>query len=121
MRLSKLFGKTQREIPADADTISHQLMLRAGMIHQVAAGVYAYLPLVWRSIRKIENIIREEMDKAGGQELSLPVLQPLELWQKTGRDLAFGQGLFVVSDRRQRQLEKVFFSFLGFFFFFSHF
>ena len=104
MRLSKLFGKTQREIPAEADTASHRLLLRAGMIRQLAAGVYSYLPLAWRVLRKIEGIIRNEMDKAGGQELSLPVLQPLELWQKTGRDLAFGQGLFVVSDRRQRQL-----------------
>jgi prolyl-tRNA synthetase len=74
------------------------------MIRQLAAGVYSYLPLAWRVLRKIEDIIRDEMDKAGGQELSLPVLQPVELWQKTGRDLAFGQGLFVVSDRRQRQL-----------------
>ena len=104
MRLSKLFGKTQREIPAEADTASHRLLLRAGMIRQLAAGVYSYLPLAWRVLRKIEDIIRNEMNKAGGQELSLPVLQPVELWQKTGRDLAFGQGLFVVSDRRQRQL-----------------
>jgi len=104
VRISNLFGKTQREIPAEADTISHQLLLRAGMIHQVAAGVYSYLPLGWRVLKKIENIIREEMDKAGGQELSMPVLQPLELWQKTGRDLAFGKGLFTLSDRRDRKL-----------------
>ncbi len=104
MRISKLFGKTQREIPTEADTISHQLLLRAGMIRQVAAGVYSYLPLAWRVLRKIENIIRDEMDKAGGQELMLPVLQPLELWQETGRDIAFGQGLFTLSDRRGRKL-----------------
>jgi prolyl-tRNA synthetase len=104
MRISKLFGKTQRELPAEADTISHQLLLKAGMIRQVAAGVYSYLPLAWRVLKKIENIIREEMDKAGGQELMLPVLQPLELWQETGRDLAFGQGLFTLRDRRERQL-----------------
>ncbi|MFC1934019.1 proline--tRNA ligase [Chloroflexota bacterium] len=104
MRISKLFGKTQREIPAEADTISHQLLLRAGMIHQVVAGVYSYLPLGWRVLKKIENIIRDEMDKAGGQELMLPVLQPLELWQETGRDLAFGQGLFTLRDRRERKL-----------------
>ena len=79
MRISQLFGKTQREIPTEADTISHQLLLRAGMISQVAAGVYSYLPLGWRVLKKIENIIRDEMDKAGGQELSMPVLQPLEL------------------------------------------
>jgi len=104
MRISKLFGKTQREVPAEAETISHQLLLRAGMIHQVATGVYSYLPLAWRVLKKIENIIREEMDKAGGQELMMPVLQPLELWQETGRDLAFGKGLFILSDRRDRKL-----------------
>ncbi len=104
MRISKLFGKTQRELPAEADTVSHQLLLKAGMIRQVTAGVYSYLPLAWRTLKKIENIIREEMDKAGGQELMLPVLQPLELWQESGRDQAFGQGLFTLSDRRDRKL-----------------
>ncbi len=104
MRISKLFGKTLRDVPAEAETVSHQLLLRAGMIHQVAAGVYSYLPLAWRVLRKIENIIREEMDAAGGQELMLPVLQPLELWQETGRDQAFGKGLFILSDRRERKL-----------------
>ncbi|MFC2011366.1 proline--tRNA ligase [Chloroflexota bacterium] len=104
MRISKLFGKTQREIPAEADTISHQLLLKAGMIRQLTSGVYSYLPLAWRSFKKIENIIREEMDKAGGQELMLPALQPLELWQESGRDVAFGQGLFTLFDRRDRKL-----------------
>ncbi len=104
MRLSKLFGKTQREIPAEADTISHQLLLRAGLISQVAAGVYSYLPLAWRVLRKIEEIIRDEMNKAGGQELTMPVLQPLELWQESGRDQAFGKTLFTLSDRRERKL-----------------
>jgi len=104
MRVSKLFGKTQREVPAEAETVSHQLLLKAGMIHQVAAGIYSYLPLGWRVLKKIANIIRDEMDKAGGQELMMPVLQPLELWQETGRDLAFGKGLFTLSDRRERKL-----------------
>jgi len=104
VRISKLFGKTQREVPAEADTISHQLLLKAGMIHQVAAGVYSYLPLAWRALKKIENIIRDEMDKAGGQELMMPALQPLELWQETGRDLAFGKSLFTFPDRRDRKL-----------------
>ncbi len=104
MRVSKLFGKTQREIPAEADTISHQLLLRAGMINQVAAGVYSYLPLAWRSLNKIADIIRDEMNKAGGQELTLPVLQPLELWQESGRDKAFGKSLFTLYDRRERSL-----------------
>jgi len=74
------------------------------MIRQVVAGVYSYLPLGWRVLKKIENIIREEMDNADGQELMLPVLQPLELWQESGRDLAFGEGLFTLRDRRQRKL-----------------
>jgi len=104
VRISKLFGKTQREIPAEADTVSHQLLIKAGMIHQVAAGVYSYLPLAWRVLKKIENIIREEMNNAGGQELMMPVLQPVELWQETGRDEAFGKGLFTLSDRRERTL-----------------
>jgi len=104
VRISKLFGKTQREVPAEADTVSHQLLLKAGMIHQIASGVYSYLPLAWRVLRKIENIIREEMDAAGGQELMMPVLQPIEMWQETGRDGAFGKGLFTLSDRRERTL-----------------
>lgn len=104
MRLSQLFGKTLREVPTEADTASHRLLLRAGMMGQVAAGVYSYLPLGWRVLRKVENIIREEMDRAGGQEMSMPVLQPLELWQLTGRDLAFGEGLFRLADRRERPL-----------------
>jgi prolyl-tRNA synthetase len=104
MRLSKLFGKTQRELPAEAETASHQLLLRAGMIQQLAAGIYSYLPLGWRVLKKIENIIRDEMDKAGGQEVNLPVLQPFELWQKSGRDRALGKVLFTLSDRRERKL-----------------
>jgi prolyl-tRNA synthetase len=104
MRLSKLFGKTQRELPAEAETASHQLLLRAGMIQQLAAGVYSYLPLGWRVLKKIEGIIRDEMDKAGGQEVNLPVLQPFEMWQQSGRDLALGKVLFTLSDRRERKL-----------------
>ena len=104
MRFSKLFGKTLREAPAEAESISHQLLLRAGMIAQEAAGIYSYLPLGWRALRKIENIIREEMDKAGGQELMLPVLQPFELWQQSGRWVSFGQSLFTLIDRREHKL-----------------
>ena len=105
MRVSQLFGKTQREIPAEADTISHQLLLRAGMIQQVAAGIYSYLPLAWRSLKKIENIIRDEMNKAGGQEITMPVLQPQELWEQTGRAEAMGKILFTLFDRRERKLK----------------
>jgi len=104
VRVSKLFGKTLREVPAGAETVSHQLLLKAGMIHQEAAGVYSHMPLAWRVLKKIENITREEMDAAGGQELSMPVLQPLELWLETGRDQAFGKGLFTLTDRRDRKL-----------------
>ncbi len=104
MRISKLLGKTLREIPAEADTVSHQLLLRAGMINQLAAGVYTYLPLGWRVMRKIEQIVREESDKAGGQEVSMPVLQPFELWQSSGRHQALGKVLFTLSDRRERPL-----------------
>ena len=104
MRFSKLFGKTLRQAPAEAESISHQLLLRAGMIAQEAAGIYSYLPLGWRVLRKIENIIREEMDKAGGQELLLPVLQPFEFWQQSGRDVSFGESLFTLTDRKERTL-----------------
>ncbi|MBI3978154.1 MAG: proline--tRNA ligase [Chloroflexi bacterium] len=104
MKLSVLFGKTQRETPAEAETASHALMLKAGMIHQLTAGVYCYLPLAWRVLRKIEQIIREEMDRAGGQELLLPALQPLEMWRESGREAAFGANLFRLRDRRDREL-----------------
>ena len=104
MRFSKLFGKTLRQAPAEAENISHQLLLRAGMIAQEAAGIYSYLPSGWRVLRKIENIIREEMDNAGGQELMLPVLQPFELWQQSGRYVSFGQTMFTVTDRKEHKL-----------------
>ena len=104
MRTTQLFGKTQRELPAEADTASHQLLLKAGMIRQIAAGVYSYLPLAWRSLNKIENIIRDEMDKAGGQELLMPALQPIELWQQTGRHGLLGKTLFTLTDCRERPL-----------------
>lgn len=104
MRFSKLFGKTLREAPAEAESTSHRLLLRAGMIAQEAAGIYSYLPLGWRVLRKIEHIIREEMDRAGGQELLLPVLQPFEFWQQSGRDVSFGKSLFTLTDRKERTL-----------------
>jgi prolyl-tRNA synthetase len=104
MRVSKLFGKTLRQAPAEAESVSHQLLLRAGMIAQEAAGIYSYLPLGWRVLKKIENVIREEIDKAGGQELMLPVLQPFELWQQSGRDVSFGKSLFTLTDRKEHTL-----------------
>ena len=104
MRMSQLFGKSLRDDPADAEIASHRLMVKAGMIYQVASGIYAYLPLAWRSIRKIEQIIREEIDAAGGQEMRMSVLQPKEIWEESGRYEAYGPDLFRLEDRRQRPL-----------------
>ena len=104
MRVSQLFGKRQREVPSEADTASHQLLLKAGMINQIAAGVYAYLPLAWRTIRKIETIVRDEMNNAGAQEVVLPALHPVEIWQMSGREAAFGDNLFRLNDRKERRL-----------------
>jgi prolyl-tRNA synthetase len=104
MRFSKLFGKTLRQAPVEAESVSHQLLLRAGMIAQEAAGIYSYLPLGWRVLKKVENVIREEMDKVGGQELMLPVLQPYELWQQSGRYVSFGKTLFTLTDRKEHTL-----------------
>ena len=104
MRLSQLFGKTLRQDPADAETASHRLLVRAGLIAPLAAGVYSMLPMGWRAIRKVETVIRDEMDKAGAQELHMPVLQPVEIWQESGRHAAFGETLFALKDRRARDL-----------------
>ena len=104
MRFTRLVTKTLRSDPPEAESASHRLMLRAGLIYQVAAGVYASLPLAWRSLRKIEAIVREEMDAAGGQELMMPTLQPRELWEQSGRDVALGDTLFPVQDRRGRPM-----------------
>ncbi|MGB3905287.1 MAG: proline--tRNA ligase [Anaerolineae bacterium] len=104
MRLSKLFGNTLREVPAEAEMTSHQLLLRAGMIRQLAAGIYSYLPLGWRVLRKIEDILREEMDAIGGQEMRMPSVHPAELWQKTGRYFEAGPVLVRFRDRSQREL-----------------
>lgn len=104
MRMSRAFGKTLRDDPAEAELDSHKLMLRAGMIHQTMMGVYNYLPLAWRSIRKIEEIIREEMDAEGGQELHLSKLQPIEIWRQSGRDESYGPDMMRLTDRRARLL-----------------
>ncbi len=104
MKFTRMLSRTLRSDPSEAETASHRLMLRAGLIQQVAAGVYSYLPLAWRSLKKIENIIREEMDAAGGQELMLPTLQPMELWEQTGRRAAFGDNLFSLQDRSGRAM-----------------
>lgn len=104
MRVSKLFFQTLREVPADADIVSHQLLLRAGMIHQIAAGIFDYLPLALRVKTKIENIFRDEMDAIGGQEVTLPVVHPAELWQKSGRWQAIGSDMARLKDRAGRDM-----------------
>jgi prolyl-tRNA synthetase len=103
MRVSRLLNPTLREVPAEAEIISHQLMLRAGFIRKAAAGIYTYLPLGWRVIRKIEQIVREEMDAKGGQEVMLPIVQPAELWKETGRWDVYGPEMFRLKDRHERE------------------
>jgi len=103
VRLSKMFAPTLKEIPSDAEAISHQLMLRGGMIRKLAAGIYDYLPLGLRTIRKVEQIVREEMNRAGAQELLLPAVQPAELWQESGRWQFYGPELLRLRDRHQRE------------------
>ena len=103
MRTSKLYAPTLRQTPAEAEVPSHQLMLRAGFIRKVAGGVYTYLPLAWRTLRKIEQIIREEIDAKDGQELALPIIQPSELWKETGRWEVFGEEMFRLVDRHNRE------------------
>jgi prolyl-tRNA synthetase len=104
VRYSQLFGKTLRQAPAEAESDNHRLLLRAGLAMQLFAGVYSYLPLGWRVIRKIEQIVREEMNLAGGQELHMPVIHPADLWDESGRREAFGETLFSLQDRRDRTL-----------------
>jgi prolyl-tRNA synthetase len=99
MRLSQSFIPTVKEIPADAAIPSHQLMIRAGMVRALAAGVYVYLPLAQKVVAKVTRIVREEMDRIGGQEFILPALSPIELWEQTGRVKAFGDTLFHVKNR----------------------
>ena len=103
MRVSQLYAPTLREVPAEAELISHRLMLRAGFIRKSAGGMYSYLPLAWRSIKKIETIIREEMDATGAQEIMMPILQPAEIWQESGRWSVYGQEMCRFKDRHGRE------------------
>ncbi|HJW82150.1 MAG TPA: proline--tRNA ligase [Acidiferrobacterales bacterium] len=103
MRVSRFLLSTVRETPAEAETISHQLMLRAGMIRKLAAGVYSWLPLGLRVLRKVEGIVREEMNRAGAQEVLMPAVQPAELWQESGRWEKYGPELLRLKDRHQRE------------------
>src|SRR4026209_2957982 len=102
MRTSQLLLPTLREDPGEAETVSHRLMLRAGLIRKVAAGIYTYLPLGLRIIRKVEQIVREEMNRAGRKELLMPVATPAELWRETGRWGYYGKELIRFKDRHQR-------------------
>jgi len=102
MKMSKLFVQTLRENPSDAEVISHKLLVRAGFIRKLTSGVYNYLPLMWRDLRKIENIVREEMDNAGAQELLMPFVQPQELWEESGRWGVYGAELMRLKDRHDR-------------------
>jgi len=103
MRLSRYFLTTLREVPAEAEVVSHKLMLRAGMIRKLAAGIYDLMPLGLRAQRKVEQIIREEMDRAGAQEVLLPAVQPSELWVETGRWGVYGKELLRIRDRNDRE------------------
>ncbi|MFZ9408907.1 MAG: proline--tRNA ligase, partial [Burkholderiaceae bacterium] len=103
MRISQFHFQTLKEDPSDAEVISHKLMLRASMIRRLGAGIYNYMPLGLRVIRKVENIIREEMNRAGAIELLMPLVQPAELWQETGRWEKMGPELLRVKDRHGRE------------------
>lgn len=102
MRLSKMYVRTLRELPAEAEIPSHILLLRTGMIRKLASGIYGFMPLGWRSLHKIENIIREEMDKSGAQEILMSAIQPAELWEESGRWSAYGPELWRIKDRNGR-------------------
>ena len=102
MRLSRYYAPTLKEVPAEAEVVSHRLMLRAGMIRKLTSGIYSYLPLGWRSVNKVADIIREEMDRAGALEVFLPTVQPADLWRETGRWDYYGKELLRLKDRHGR-------------------
>ena len=102
MKMSKLFVQTLREFPSDAEVVSHKMLARAGYIRKLTSGVYNYLPLMWRVLKKVENIVREEMDRAGAQELLMPFVQPKELWEESGRWEVYGKELMRLKDRHDR-------------------
>ena len=102
MKASQFFISTFKEAPADAEIVSHRLMMRAGLIKKLGAGIYTYMPMGLRVIRKVEAIVREEMNRAGAVEMSMPVIQPAELWQETGRFEKMGLELLRIKDRHGR-------------------
>ena len=103
MKTSNLLLATQRENPSDAETISHKLMLKAGLIRQVASGIYNWLPLGVKVLRKVENIVRREMENSGAQEILMPMVQPGELWKESGRWQQYGKELLIFEDRHDRE------------------
>jgi len=104
MKMSRMFMQTLRDYPADAEVISHKLLVRAGFIKKLANGIYNYLPLMWRVLKKIETIVREEMDASGAQELLMPFVQPEELWQESGRWNVYGKELMRMQDRHDKSM-----------------
>ena len=104
MKMSKLFVQTLREFPSDAEVVSHKFLVKAGYIRKLTSGVYNYLPLMWRVLKKVENIVREEMDSAGAQELLMPFVQPKELWEESGRWEVYGRELMRLKDRHDREM-----------------
>jgi len=103
MRVSQFFIPTLREAPAEAELLSHKLMLRAGLIKKLGSGLYSWLPLGLRVLRKVEQIVREEMNRAGAVELLMPAIQPAELWQESGRWDVFGPQMLKIKDRHERE------------------
>ncbi len=104
MRLSQFFLPTLKEVPSEAQIVSHQLMLRAGMIRQSSAGIYSWLPLGFRVLQNIERVVREEQDAAGCQELLMPTIQPAEIWRESGRYEDYGKEMLRITDRHERQM-----------------
>ena len=104
LRMSNLYAPTLKEDPSDADIDSARLLLRAGMLRKAASGLYTFLPLGFRVLKKIENIVREEMDASGAQEILMPVLQPAELWEESGRLNDYGPELMRLVDRHNREI-----------------
>src|SRR4029077_907700 len=104
MRLSRYFLPTLREPPREAEIVSHRLMLRAGMLRQEAAGIYAFLPLGFRVLKKIEQIVREEQKRAGAIEMLMPTMQPAELWRESGRYDDYGKEMLRIEDRHERDM-----------------
>src|SRR5271168_226362 len=104
MRLSHSFVPTLKETPNEAQIVSHRLMLRAGLVRQTSAGIYAWLPLGLRVLRNIERIVREEQDRAGAQEILMPTIQPADLWRESGRYDAYGPEMLRIRDRHDREM-----------------